>query len=96
MNPHDTWGSHFWSTADHRAVVYAAMDATRDADNRWIFPELTGEGLEPWAGVRMVCFLANLLGLRYTVERPDFSSEIATPRSRPAQLKDHQHASTNQ
>jgi LmbE family N-acetylglucosaminyl deacetylase len=42
--------------ADHRAVGLAALDAARDAGNRWIFPELTEEGLEPWSGVRYVCF----------------------------------------
>ncbi|MET8079878.1 hypothetical protein [Streptomyces sp. NPDC005303] len=26
----------------------------RDAGNRWIFPELTDEDLEPWGGVRFV------------------------------------------
>src|SRR5215831_20920147 len=42
--------------ADHRVVGLAALDAARDAGNRWIFPELAGEGLEPWDGVRYVCF----------------------------------------
>jgi LmbE family N-acetylglucosaminyl deacetylase len=42
--------------ADHRAVGLAALDAARDAGNRWIFPELEDEGLEPWNGVRFVCF----------------------------------------
>jgi LmbE family N-acetylglucosaminyl deacetylase len=42
--------------ADHRAVGLAALDAARDAGNRWIFPELADEGLEPWNGVRYVCF----------------------------------------
>lgn len=41
--------------ADHRAVGLAALDAARDAGNRWIFPELGDEGLEPWGGVRLVC-----------------------------------------
>ena len=42
--------------ADHRGVGLAALDAARDAGNRWIFPELlTEEGLEPWGGVRFVC-----------------------------------------
>jgi LmbE family N-acetylglucosaminyl deacetylase len=40
--------------ADHRAVGLAALDAARDAANRWIFPELAAEGLEPWGGVRHV------------------------------------------
>lgn len=38
--------------ADHRAVGLAALDACRDAGNRWIFPELLDEGLEPWNGVK--------------------------------------------
>ncbi|GAA0744160.1 PIG-L family deacetylase [Dactylosporangium roseum] len=42
--------------ADHRVVGLAALDAARDAGNRWIFPELADEGLEPWDGVRFVCF----------------------------------------
>ena len=33
--------------ADHRAVGLAALDGARDAGNRWIFPELLAEGLEP-------------------------------------------------
>jgi LmbE family N-acetylglucosaminyl deacetylase len=40
--------------ADHRAVGLAVLDAARDAGNRWIFPELLDEGLEPWGGVRFV------------------------------------------
>lgn len=37
---------------DHRAVGLAALDASRDAGNRWIFSELLDEGLEPWNGVK--------------------------------------------
>ena len=44
--------------ADHRVVGLATLDAARDAGNRWIFPGLTEEGLEPWGGVRYVCFAA--------------------------------------
>jgi LmbE family N-acetylglucosaminyl deacetylase len=33
--------------ADHRVAGLAAVDALRDAANRWVFPELLGEGLEP-------------------------------------------------
>ena len=40
--------------ADHRNVGLAVLDAARDAGNRWIFPELMTEGLEPWNGVRFV------------------------------------------
>ena len=35
--------------ADHRVAGLAAIDAVRDAGNRWVFPELLDEGLEPWS-----------------------------------------------
>lgn len=36
--------------ADHRVAGLAAIDAVRDAGNRWVFPELLdSEGLEPWS-----------------------------------------------
>ncbi len=33
--------------ADHRVAGLAALDAVRDAANRWVFPDLLAEGLEP-------------------------------------------------
>ncbi|MBV9951949.1 MAG: hypothetical protein JO291_08360 [Acidimicrobiia bacterium] len=44
--------------ADHRVVGLAAIDAARDAANRWVFTELLDEGLEPWAGLRWVAIAA--------------------------------------
>jgi len=36
--------------ADHRAAGLACIDAVRDADNTWVFPELAAsEGLPKWA-----------------------------------------------
>src|SRR3954467_11376663 len=35
--------------ADHRVAGLVALDAVRDAGNRWVFPELADEGLEPWS-----------------------------------------------
>lgn len=35
--------------ADHRVAGLVAIDALRDAGNRWVFPELLEEGLEPWS-----------------------------------------------
>lgn len=35
--------------ADHRAAGLATLDAVRDAGNRWVFPELLQDGLEPWS-----------------------------------------------
>ncbi|GAB2453137.1 PIG-L deacetylase family protein [Streptomyces incanus] len=54
LNHRDTWGGTFWNTPDHVAVGRAVLDAAGDAGNRWIFPELTEQGLEPWTGVRWV------------------------------------------
>jgi len=54
LNHRDYWGHGGWNTADHRAVGRAVLDAVNDAGNRWIFPELADEGLEPWSGVRYV------------------------------------------
>jgi LmbE family N-acetylglucosaminyl deacetylase len=54
LNHRDTWGGVVWNTPDHVAVGRATLDAASDAGNRWIFPELAEEGLEPWNGVRWV------------------------------------------
>jgi LmbE family N-acetylglucosaminyl deacetylase len=54
LNHHDYWGPGSWNSADHRAVGRAALDAVADAGNRWIFPELTEQGYEPWQGVRWI------------------------------------------
>jgi LmbE family N-acetylglucosaminyl deacetylase len=59
LNHHDTWGGIAWNTPDHRAVGRAVLDAVADAGNRWIFPELIEDGLEPWNGVRYVAVAAS-------------------------------------
>jgi len=41
--------------SDHRAVGLACVDAVADAGNRWIFPQLVEDGLEPWT-VKRLCF----------------------------------------
>ena len=56
MNYGDRFGPGMVNQADHRAVGLAALDAVADAGNRWIFPELLQEGLEPWAAVRVIAF----------------------------------------
>jgi LmbE family N-acetylglucosaminyl deacetylase len=48
------WPGGGLNQADHRAVGLAVLDAARDAGNRWIFPELLAEGLEPWGGTRFI------------------------------------------
>jgi LmbE family N-acetylglucosaminyl deacetylase len=57
--------------ADHRAVGLATLDAVRDAGNRWIFPELLDEGLEPWGGVRYVL----LAGVEHPTHGVDVTGE---------------------
>ncbi|OIJ68954.1 PIG-L deacetylase family protein [Streptomyces mangrovisoli] len=54
LNHRDTWGGVAWNTPDHVAVGRATLDAAGDAGNRWIFPELAAQGLQPWNGVRWV------------------------------------------
>ncbi len=50
MNHSESWGGMSFNMADHRHVGLAALDASRDAGNRWIF---TDAG-DPWNGVRRV------------------------------------------
>jgi LmbE family N-acetylglucosaminyl deacetylase len=59
INFRETWGGPVWNHADHRAVGVALIDAARDAANRWVFPELLDEGLEPWDGLRFLAFSAS-------------------------------------
>ena len=54
INHHLQFFSGHLNMADHRWVGLAVFDAARDAGNRWIFPELLDEGLEPWNEVRFV------------------------------------------
>ncbi|GAA3727984.1 PIG-L deacetylase family protein [Salinactinospora qingdaonensis] len=52
-------GGGGFNHADHRVLGPALMDAVRDADNRWVFPELRDQGLEPWSGVRFTAFASS-------------------------------------
>jgi LmbE family N-acetylglucosaminyl deacetylase len=49
-----TFGWGMLNMADHRWAGLAVLDAARDAGNRWIFPELLKEELEPWGNIKMV------------------------------------------
>lgn len=52
-------GGGGFNMADHRHVGLACLDAARDAANRWIFPDLLTEGLEPWNGVKRVALASS-------------------------------------
>jgi LmbE family N-acetylglucosaminyl deacetylase len=56
-NHRETWPGGGLNMADHRNVGLAAIDAARDAGNRWLFPDLG----EPWDGVRWVAVAASPL-----------------------------------
>ncbi|WP_106178883.1 PIG-L deacetylase family protein [Prauserella shujinwangii] len=58
-NHHEVWPGGFRNMADHRHVGLAALDAVRDAGNRWVFRDLLDAGLEPWQGVRWVAVAAS-------------------------------------
>ena len=55
MSSESGGGSKAPVTADHRIVGLAAIDAARDAGNRWVFPEQLRDGLQPWSGIHMIC-----------------------------------------
>lgn len=50
----ETFAGGGLNQADHRAVGLATIDSCADAGNRWPFPELIEQGLQPWAGVRWI------------------------------------------
>lgn len=58
----DIFGPGIFNMADHRIVGLAALDAVRDAANRWVFTDLTGPDgaeLEAWAGVKFTAITAS-------------------------------------
>ncbi len=59
VNHRDSYGGTYVNMSDHRAVGLATIDAVRDAANRWVFPELRADGLEPWPGVRYLAVIAS-------------------------------------
>lgn len=69
-----TVGQRILNQADHRAVGTAVLDAARDAANRWIFPELLGDGLEPWAGTTDIY----VMGSNHPSHAVDVTDSLAT------------------
>lgn len=76
------WGQGPLNMRDHRIVGLAGLDAARDAGNRWVFPELRDEGLEPWSGVRF----AAICGVATATHHVDVS---ATMDRGVASLREH-------
>ena len=69
-NFRETYGGVALNQADHIACGRAALDAARDAGNRWVFRDLLAAGLEPWSGVRQVWALGSPDG-RHAVDVTD-------------------------
>jgi LmbE family N-acetylglucosaminyl deacetylase len=63
--------------ADHRAVGLACVDAVADAGNRWIFPELVDEGLEPW-NVKRLCFGGSPTPTHFVEVADHFEQSVAS------------------
>jgi LmbE family N-acetylglucosaminyl deacetylase len=83
VNHHDTFpGGHF-NMADHRVVGQAALDAVRDAANRWLFPEVG----EPWSGVRQVLVLASPRSGHAVDVEEHFDRGVASLRAHKAYLE---------
>jgi len=53
-NFRESWGGQSLNQSDHIAVGRAAVDAVRDAGNRWVFHDQVEAGLQPWGGVAQV------------------------------------------
>jgi LmbE family N-acetylglucosaminyl deacetylase len=87
-NFRDTWdGAVGLNQADHRATGWAVLDAVRDAGNRWVFPELLAEGLEPWGGVTQV-WAAGSPDARHGVDiTATFAQGVASLRAHEAYLR---------
>ncbi|MFD3687708.1 PIG-L deacetylase family protein [Nocardiopsis sp. NPDC058631] len=72
-------GGGGFNHADHRVLGPALLDAVRDAANRWVFPELKEEGLDPWSGVRFVAFGASPRATHYVeLSRADLAAGVAS------------------
>jgi LmbE family N-acetylglucosaminyl deacetylase len=96
MNYAERWGFGPLNQADHRAVGLAAIDGVRDAGNRWVFPELLDEGLEPWSGTRWV-FVGAAPGCGHGVDVTDtFERGVNSLREHAAYLEGlGEHAMTD-
>lgn len=73
-----TFPGGFLNQADHRAVGLATLDAVADAGNRWIFPELVEEGLEPWEGVSFLAISASHEPTHFIDVSAHFEASVAS------------------
>jgi LmbE family N-acetylglucosaminyl deacetylase len=70
-----------------RATGWAVLDAVSDAGNRWVFPELLAEDLQPWRGVIQV-WAAGSPDARHGVDiTSTFAQGVASLRAHEAYLR---------
>ncbi|GAB4077521.1 PIG-L deacetylase family protein [Nostocoides australiense] len=74
---HDRFVAGMLNQADHRAVGQACADAVADAGNRWIFPELLDEGLEPHH-VPLLAFAGTATPTHYVDVTATFTAAVAS------------------
>ncbi|MFD8479526.1 PIG-L deacetylase family protein [Kitasatospora sp. NPDC059673] len=86
-NFRDTYGGVFPNQADHIAVGRAALDAVRDAGNRWVFRELTAEGHRPWNGVRQLWAAGSPDGQHAVDTTETFAAGVASLEAHRAYLE---------
>jgi len=79
----DSWGGLSFNMADHRHVGLAALDASRDAGNRWIFPDAG----EAWSGVRRVAVGASPQPTHFVDVGPTIDVGVASLREHAAYLE---------
>lgn len=82
-NFRDTWPGGAWNQSDHVAVGRAAVDAVRDAGNRWIFRDL---GLESWNGVKYVAAASSPMSTHAVDITDSFDASVASLRAHKAYL----------
>jgi LmbE family N-acetylglucosaminyl deacetylase len=82
MNHTETWGGLSFNMADHRHVGLAALDASRDAGNRWIFPDAGA----PWTGVRRVAMGGSPTPTHYVDLGDAIETSIASLREHAAYI----------
>jgi len=85
-NFRETYGGVMLNQADHIAGGRAALDAARDAGNRWVFRDLLEAGLEPWSGVRQVWAAGSPEGRHAVDVTNSFEAGLASLREHRAYL----------
>ncbi len=74
-NYRQRWGDTGpWNHVDHRELGAALPDATRDASNRWLFPDAG----EPWSGVRWIAFAGSTSPTHGTDVGDSFAAGVAS------------------